>query len=94
MGNVTGGLRNHYVDVPVAILHGEGQPRSDSFCNLFGTTELLDEAQLAQLYPDKQSYIDAIDKSVDESVDQRFLRPKDAELIKAQARLSDIGGDN
>lgn len=94
VGNVTGGLRNHYVDVPVAILHGEGQPRTDSFCNLFGTTELLDEAQLAQLYPDKQSYIDAIDKSVDESVEKRFLRLKDAELIKAQARLSDIGGNN
>jgi hypothetical protein len=94
VGNVTGGLRNHYVDVPVAILHGEGQPRTDSFCNLFGTTELFDEPQLAQLYPNKQSYIDAIDKSVDESVEKRFLRSADAELIKAQARLSDIGGNN
>ena len=94
MGNVTGGLRNPYVDVPVAILHGEGQPRTDSFCNLFGTTELFDEVQLAELYPSKQSYIDAIDESVDNSVDQRFLRPADAALIKAQARLSGIGGDN
>jgi hypothetical protein len=94
VGNVTGGLRNHYVDVPVAMLSGEGQPRTDNFCNLFGITELFDEARLAELYPDKQSYTDAIDRSVDESVDQRFLRPKDADLIKAQARLSGIGGDN
>ena len=94
LGNVTGGLRNHYADVPVAILHGEGQPRTDSFCNLFGTTELFGEARLAELYPSKQSYIDAIDESVDNSVDQRFLRPADAVLIKAQARLSGIGGGN
>ena len=92
-GNVTGGVRNHYVDVPIARLSGEGQPPTDNFCNLFGTTELFDEAQLAQLYPDKKSYIDAIDQSVDESVEKGFLRPKDAELIKAQARTSNIGGN-
>jgi hypothetical protein len=46
---------------------------------------------LAELYPDKQAYIDAIDKSVDEGVEQRFLRPKDAELIKSEARISNIG---
>ena len=91
VGNVTGGVRSSYVDVPVAVLHGEGQPRSDTFCNLFGTTELFDDAKLAELYPDKQAYIDAIDKSVDEGVEQRFLRPKDAELIKSEARISNIG---
>ena len=91
VGNVTGGVRSSYVDVPVAVLHGEGQPRTDTFCNLFGTTELFDDAKLAELYPDKQAYIDAIDKSVDEGVEQRFLRPKDAELIKSEARISNIG---
>ena len=87
LGNVTGGLRNHSVDVPVAILHGEGQPVSDRFCNLFGTTELFDEAKLVELYPDQQSYIDAVDKSVAESVEKGFLRPSDAELIRASAGL-------
>jgi hypothetical protein len=91
VGNVTGGLRSPYVDAPVAILSGEGQPRTDSFCNLFGTTELFDDAQLAELYPSKQAYIDAIDKSVDDAVDRRVLLPVDAELIKDEARSSNIG---
>ena len=91
-GNVTGGVRGPHVDAPVARLSGEGQPRTDSFCNLFGVTELFDDVQLAQLYPTKQSYIDAIDEAVDEAHDKGFLRLRDADLIKRQARISNIGG--
>ena len=91
LGNVRGGIRTPYVDAPVAVLNGEGQPPADPFCNLFGITELFDDATMATLYPDKQTYIDTIDTATDAAVDAGFLRPIDAGLIKDRARTSDIG---
>ena len=89
LGNAKGGIRTPYVDAPVAKLSGLGQP-PDGLCGLFGTTELFDEAQLAELYPDKQAYIDAIDASANSARDAGFLVPADAELIKARARTSPL----
>jgi len=88
--NAKGGIRTPWVDAPVAVLRGTGQPPADAFCNLLGTTERFDEALLAELYPDKQAYIDAIDAATDAAVDAGFLLPKDAELIKARARTSPL----
>ncbi len=90
-GNVQGGVRTPYVDAPVARLSGDGQPPANAaFCGLFGTTELFDAATLGVLYPTRQAYIEAIDNATDESVAAGFLLPKDAQLIKARARTSDI----
>lgn len=91
-GNVQGGVRTPYVDAPVAVLSGEGQPQSNFFCGLFGTTQLFDEMTLAGLYPTQQAYIDAIDSTTDAAVDAGFIRPTDAQLIKDRARTSGIGG--
>jgi hypothetical protein len=89
LGNVKGGIRTPFVDAPVAILSGLGQ-EPGGLCGLFGTTILFGEVQLADLYPDKQSYIDAIDASADSAVDAGFLVPADGELIKARARTSPL----
>jgi hypothetical protein len=90
LGNVNGGIRTPWVDAPVATLRGTGQPPADAFCNLLGTTLRFDEDQLGALYPDKQAYIDAIDTATDSAVAAGFLRPKDAQLIKARARTSPL----
>jgi hypothetical protein len=93
LGNVKGGIRTPYVDAPVATFSGEGQPPANAaFCGLFGTTVLFDEATLAALYPDKASYVNAIDTTTDSAVAAGFLLPADAALIKARARTSEIGG--
>lgn len=92
LGNVLGGIRTPYVDAPVAILSGEGQPANSAFCGLFGTTELLDDVTMLALYPDQQAYIDAIDAASDAAVEAGFLRPADADLIKDRARTSGLGG--
>lgn len=93
LGNVQGGIRTPYVDAPVALLSGDGQPPENAtFCGLFGTTSLFDDAMLATLYPDKQAYIDAIDNATDEALAAGFLVPKDAQLIKARARTSNVAG--
>ncbi|MCB1706383.1 MAG: hypothetical protein KDI17_16070 [Halioglobus sp.] len=91
LGNVQGGIRTPYVDVPIATLSGEGQPRDQAgFCFLSGTTALFDAATLGSLYTDNADYIDAVTKSADDAVSKGFLIPEDAALIKAYAQGSDI----
>jgi hypothetical protein len=102
LGNVKGGIRTSYVDAPIAILSGEGQPPVEfnpddeinvvntNFCFLSGTTHLFDAATLGSLYPDNASYIEAVNASSDEAVSRGFLMPEDADLIKAYAASSDI----
>ncbi len=91
VGNARGGIRSPYVDAPVATLSGLRQ-ESGGLCVLYGNTTLFDEAQIFDLYSDKQAYIDAIDKASDAAVAAGFLLPVDAELIKTRARTSDIAG--
>lgn len=90
-GNAKGGIRTPYVDAPVAVLSGLGQ-KSNSFCRLYGTTALFDEATLTRLYPDQTTYVNAIDKATDAAVAAGYLLPPDAALIKQRARTSGIGG--
>lgn len=90
VGNVVGGVRTPYVDVPIATLSGEGQT-GNLFCSLYGTTDLFDAAQLAALYPDHATYVAAVTASVDNAVAQGFLLAPDGELIKAAAQSSNIG---
>jgi hypothetical protein len=91
-GNVFGGIRTNYVDAPVATLSGLGQPPGESFCRIFGTTFLFDAAQLAELYPTEQDYLNAVNASVDAAVEAGYLLPPDAALIVADAEESGIGG--
>ncbi len=102
LGNVLGGIRTPYVDVPIAVLSGEGQaqPNFDEideididnidFCFLSGTTELFDAATLGSLYESNAAYIEAVNASADDAVAKGFLLQADADLIKAYAAGSDI----
>ena len=86
LGNVQGGIRTPYVDAPAAVLSGEGQS-GGGFCRLFGTTELFDAAQMAQLYTDQAGYEAAVSAAADDAVEAGFLLPEDAERIRAAATL-------
>jgi hypothetical protein len=90
-GNVRGGIRTPYVDVPIARLSGLGQPDVSIVVSLFGTTNLFDDATLATLYPNHGVYVTAVEKATDAAVEAGFLMPEDGELIKAAAAASDIG---
>ena len=102
-GNVIGGIRTAYVDVPIAKLSGEGQPPLEldpdnpdldienvDFCFLSGTTELFDAATLGSLYASNASYVEAVNNATDDAVEKGFLRPADGQLIKDYAASSDI----
>jgi len=90
-GNARGGIRTPHVDVPIATLSGEGQSGS-VLCILFGTTTLLDEETLAALYPNHAAYVNAFNASTDAAVAAGFILAPDAELLKAAAESSVIGG--
>lgn len=89
-GNAKGGIRTPHVDAPVATLRGTGQPPADAFCGLLGTTVRFDKTKLAELYPDKQAYINAIDAATDSAVDAGFVLRADGAIIKARARTSTL----
>ena len=90
-GNALGGIRTAMVDVPIAALSGEGQSGS-IFCLLFGTTRPFDAAKLAELYPDHGGYVAAVNSATDQAVSAGFILLPDAQLIKAAAVASDVGG--
>lgn len=90
-GNVQGGIRTPYVDVPVATFGGIGVGPG-AFCDLFGTTFLFDQSKLDSLYPTNGVYVTAINRSADAAVEAGFLLEADADLIKARAPASGIGG--
>jgi hypothetical protein len=90
LGNVRGGIRTPAVDVPTATLSGLGQS-GGSFCFIFGTTVPFDAETLAELYPDHDAYVAAVDEATDRAVEAGFIRPADAVLIKAAAEASGVG---
>lgn len=90
VGNVLGGVRTSYVDVPIAVLSGEGQT-GGLLCSLFGTTQLLNSTQLASLYPDHATFVSEVNTSLDNAVNKGFLMQPDADLIKTWAQNSTIG---
>ena len=87
-GNVLGGIRTPWVDVPTAALSGLGQA-GESFAFLFGTTEPFDEAALAALYPGGQAeYLQRFTAALDATIEAGFLLGEDRDEILEIARHS------
>jgi hypothetical protein len=87
-GNVLGGIRTPWVDVPVAVLSGLGQS-GESFAFLFGQTSPFDETMLADLYPGgKAEYLERFQKSLDATIEAGFVRAEDRAEILAIAAAS------
>lgn len=95
-GNVIGGIRSPYVDVPIARLSGEKDfsdniPISEiTVCGISGQTEFFDDETILSLYPDHESYVKAVVNSVEDELDKGFLMPEDGKLIIEAAQTSDI----
>lgn len=83
-GNVRGGVRSPWVDVPLATYSGLGQA-GDSFARLFGVTTPLDPDTLARRYPSVDDYLRPFVARTRELVDEGFLLAADAEEIVAAA---------
>lgn len=82
-GNVQGGLRSPYLDVPTSTWFGTAT--GASFCRIAGYERPFDDARLTELYGTKGGYIRQVRQSINELVDQRWLTKDDAQWVFKEA---------
>jgi len=78
-GNVLGGLRSPYVDVPRS--RWAGNSTGASFCAIAGHEVPLPEAQLRLLYPTREHYVTQVVGKVEDLVRRRVLTRADGARI-------------
>lgn len=91
LGNALGGIRTPFVDVPLAVLRGTGNTGDGGwFCQLFGTTEPLDATQLNELYPTRQTFMNAWSNATEDAVTRGHIRPIDGRMLIDAAKKSQL----
>jgi len=83
-GNVIGGVRNPYVDVPTSTWFGNAT--GASFCRIAGYERPFAAEKLKALYGTKANYVRKVRASVNELVKARYLTKADGAEILAEAR--------
>jgi hypothetical protein len=90
-GIAVGGLRTPIVDAPIAVNNGNENP-GGTFCTLFGTTQPLDAATLAELYPGGSAeWQEAFAKASDKAVQDGFWLDAQADNFKAASEQISFG---
>jgi len=88
VGNVVGGVRTPWVDVPTAVLTGIGA-RGAGFTVLFGVTRPFDAETLARLYPGGvDEYVRKFEAAAQSAVANGHLLAEDVPEIVGVARAS------
>jgi hypothetical protein len=85
-GNVTGGIRSPYVDVPTSTWFSNAT--GPSFCRIAGYELPLSAARLHELYASPASYMDAVIANVKELVRSRQLVQEDADWLVTEAKTA------
>jgi hypothetical protein len=87
-GNVRGGVRSPYVDVPTSTWLGNST--GASFCFIAGHEKPFSKEQLAALYPDHAAYVAAVARNVATLVAQRFVTEADGAWLVEEAERSAV----
>jgi hypothetical protein len=87
-GNVVGGVRSPYVDVPTATWFGSAT--GASFCFIAGWERPFDAAKLQALYPTHGVYVRKVVRSAGQLVADRFLTPADGVGLIREAAAADV----
>jgi alpha/beta hydrolase family protein len=86
-GNVQGGLRSPYLDVPTSTWFGSST--GPSFCGIAGHEVPFGEAQLSELYRNHGDYVRKVTRDTARLVADRFLTVRDGlRLIQEAARAN------
>ena len=88
VGNVTGGIRTPYLDVPTSTWYGNST--GASFCMIAGHEEAFNHTRLKKLYPTHAAYVEAVKKDVAKLVAERYLMKADGDGVKEEARRADV----
>jgi hypothetical protein len=92
-GNAKGGVRNVWVDVPIATygVFGKGKTTAqDRLCLLAGTEVALTDATRKTLYPSKTDYVRKVESRVNELVKAGWFLPEYVDALKKDAER--VGG--
>lgn len=87
-GNVVGGLRSPYLDVPTSTWYGSST--GPSFCVIAGHEVPFSKALLRQIYPSHQAYVRAVKKDTKGLVKQGFITSYDGAMLIREAQSADI----
>lgn len=87
-GNVLGGLRSPYLDVPTSRWFGTAT--GASFCFIAGYEVPFDQVTLEGLYPSHGAYVRAVGRSVRGLVADRFLTSADGRRLLREAEQADV----
>lgn len=82
-GNVTGGLRSPFLDVPTSTWFASST--GPSFCSIAGHEVPFTEAQLLQLYPSHGVYVSQVAQDVSGLVHDRFITKSDGKSLVTDA---------
>lgn len=88
-GNVEGGLRSPYLDVPTSTWYGSST--GPSFCTIAGHEVPFSAGLLAQLYPSHNDYVQKVAQDVRTLVQQRFITAYDGQELINEAKASSVG---
>jgi hypothetical protein len=89
IGNVLGGVRTAAVDVPIAVLSGQGSG-GGILCSLFGSTTPLSAAQLSSLYPTHADYVNQVTAATNKAQQAGFIVSADTPLIVQEADAAPV----
>jgi hypothetical protein len=87
-GNVLGGVRNPYVDVPIATYYETAT--GGAFCGVLGHQDDFGSGQLQSLYVTRQNYVAKVVEATARMRRARFVEPADAKEIVQEARYTRI----
>jgi alpha/beta hydrolase family protein len=87
-GNVTGGLRSPFVDVPTSTWSGSST--GASFCFIAGHETPLPQATIDALYPTHGAYVRAVTHDVARLVGKRYLTAPDGLKLIVDAAKADV----
>ena len=87
-GNVTGGLRSPFLDVPTSTWYASST--GASFCFIAGHEVPFTEAQLLDLYPNHGSYVSQVAQDVSSLVRDRFITRSDGSALLTEAAQADV----
>lgn len=83
-GNVQGGVRSPYVDVPISTWHANAT--GESACRMAGYEVPFEPLRLKAIYPTKLAYERAVADKVTALVDERFLTAEDGRDVIEEAK--------
>jgi hypothetical protein len=87
-GNVVGGLRSPYLDVPTSTWYGSAT--GASFCVIAGWEDPFSPAELDALYPSHRDYVRRVTASVEGLVAQRIITPYDGRALIKEAQRAEV----